>query len=99
MEDNTKRVFVFVVIFLILSSSAEAAVLSGNVKDEKGIELPRATIIIEGTNKGVIADNTGKYSLTLDAGSYSITASYVGYEKQSNQLNLNQNSQQTQDFR
>ena len=88
-------VFVFLVLMLQV---AEAATISGQVKDEQGQGLPRATLRVEGTQKGVIADNDGKYSLTLDAGSYTLTASYVGYEKQSKQVKLNQDSQQKLDF-
>ena len=40
--------------------------VSGRVVDEKGEPLPGATIVIEGTTKGVITDQDGFYSIEVN---------------------------------
>ena len=54
--------------------------LSGVVIDEDRNTLPGATVLVRGTNVGVISDIDGRFSLDLPAGRKLIDVSFIGYE-------------------
>ncbi|MEA1887411.1 MAG: TonB-dependent receptor [Bacteroidota bacterium] len=67
------------------------ALLSGRITSAtSGEPVPGATVIVEGTNKGVISDGNGLYAIQLQAGEvYNLTVSCMGMEKESYILELN----------
>ena len=80
----------FLILSIGLLSSficmAQTDAIEGQIFDAKTKEaLAFATIIIEGTQKGVSADINGKYNISLDFGakaSITLSVSYVGYNVQ-----------------
>ena len=55
-------------ILLFLASTAVHAqkiTITGTVTDEKGVTLPGATVLVKGTNQGVLTDINGKYSIDV----------------------------------
>lgn len=58
--------------------------IKGKITDSQtGESLPSATIVIEGTNRGTISDIRGEYLISgLTEGTHKLTFSYIGYEKQ-----------------
>lgn len=69
----------------------ERYTVSGFVLDEAtGEAMIGTTVQIKGTQNGVITNVYGFYSLTLDRGEYVLLISYVGYEPQEVELDLNQ---------
>ena len=52
--------------------------VSGNVTDENGLPLPSASVIIEGSSRGVATDFDGNFSLEVNEGE-SLIISYIGY--------------------
>lgn len=75
---NKWSVFIaFVLIGYYLSAQSN---ISGTVKDNNGMPVPGANIIIEGTTKGAVADIDGKYVVSnVENGTYVMIASYLGY--------------------
>ncbi len=73
----------FVLIFLLqlASNSTIAAILKGKVTDEHGINLPYATIYLEGTTIGVNANGNGDFELTIQPGLYKVVCQYIGYKQ------------------
>ncbi|MHC1705424.1 MAG: TonB-dependent receptor [Tenuifilaceae bacterium] len=66
--------------------------ISGNVSDENGNPLIGATVIIENTLLGTTTNLNGGFNLTkLKPGKYNIVVSFIGYEKQSIEVNLDRN--------
>ncbi len=67
------------------------ALLSGRITSEtSGEPVPGATVVVEGTNEGVISDGDGFYAIQLQGGrTYNITVSCMGMEKESYILELN----------
>ncbi|MCL6273161.1 TonB-dependent receptor [Muricauda sp. 2012CJ35-5] len=66
--------------------------LSGNVLDtETGETLLGASILVVGSQKGVVSNEYGFYSLTLPSGRYTLRISYIGYEQQELDIDLNSN--------
>jgi hypothetical protein len=67
---------------LSLISQAQNGKINGKIVDAKtGETLPGATVLIEGTTKGVSSDFDGNFSLSgLQAGKYTIIASYITYD-------------------
>ena len=56
--------------------------ISGTVKDNDGMPVPGANIILEGTSKGAVTDIDGKYSVSnIENGTYTMVASYLGYSE------------------
>ena len=55
--------------------------VTGTVNDETGTPLPGATVIVEGTNRGVATDFDGNFSIQASQGEVLIIT-YVGYTDQ-----------------
>ena len=82
----------FILIFITLFSfSQKKYTINGFVKDEAGEELIGATIYIQNLKTGTVTNVYGFYSITLIAGEYIVDYSYMGYEIQTKEINLNQN--------
>lgn len=63
--------------------------IAGRIVDENALPLPGATVIVEGTQMGVTSDVNGFYRINgLNPGKYTLTVSYIGYESQSENLEL-----------
>ncbi len=82
--------FAFIIIFFSINNLSFAGVNSGNnlqdekvvtgvVKDETGVTIPGATIMVPGTTIGTITDIDGKFSIKVPAGSKTIEVRNVGY--------------------
>ncbi|HEY0668511.1 MAG TPA: TonB-dependent receptor, partial [Sphingobacteriaceae bacterium] len=56
--------------------------IQGTVTDKEGIALPGATIIIDGTNRGVISDINGEYSIAVSDQSAVLVFSFLGYNSE-----------------
>jgi TonB-linked SusC/RagA family outer membrane protein len=57
-------------------------VLSGSVKDTKGLSLPGVTVRIKGTTIGTITDNDGQFKLSVPFDAKAIIFSFVGMKTQ-----------------
>ena len=57
-------------VVLMLSSSLIYAQnsISGSVSDESGNPIPGATVVVEGTNMGVVTDFDGNYQIDASTG-------------------------------
>ena len=86
-------------IFLILPFLAfflkvypQTSTVSGYIKDAgSGEALIGATCYVPELQTGVTSNQYGFYSLTLPAGTYKINFSYIGYETQTVQIELQKN--------
>lgn len=54
--------------------------VTGTVKDETGLEIIGASVIVDGTTNGAITDVDGKFSLKDVTPGASINISYIGYQ-------------------
>lgn len=77
-----KILIVNLLFLLVVSSAFSQSVLSGNVKDAKGVGLPYANIGIKGRNTGTVSSLDGKFSLSLGDSLLkdSITFSSIGFK-------------------
>ena len=82
-------------VVLMLSSSLIFAQnsISGSVSDESNNPIPGATVVVEGTNTGVVTDFDGNYQINASAGDQ-LTFSSLGFGSQTitvgnqNQINV-----------
>lgn len=64
------------------------SILSGLVREEKGLPVEGATVLIKGTNKFVLTDAEGKFTISVsDRPPFIIRISYVGFKAQDFQVN------------
>lgn len=81
-----KKFFLFInlMLFGIASSYAQKGSITGTVKDAKNREtLIGCSVLIQGTNKGVITDFDGKFTFkNVAPGNYNLVVSYVSYDRQ-----------------
>jgi hypothetical protein len=79
-------------LFLLATPSVRAqttsARLSGFVYDEAGSPLPGATVRIYRLGKATTAGERGQYELDVPAGTYYVAFSFIGYDRDSVQLNI-----------
>ena len=79
-----KKLYVLVALlgcFALQLSWAQQKSISGTVFDETGAPLPGATIIVEGSSRGVATDFDGNFSIEVSEGE-TLLITYVGYADQ-----------------
>ena len=73
--------------------------LTGTIKEESGVALPGASIVMKGSSTGTTADEKGFFRLDLKkSGSYTIEVSAVGYLSQSKLINVKSGQEITLNF-
>ncbi len=72
----------YLLCLLLLSSHISAQIISGNIKDEGGLPLPGASVVIEEqAGVGTTADANGNYTLTkFKPGNITLVFSFIGFE-------------------
>ncbi|HEX8254440.1 MAG TPA: TonB-dependent receptor [Thermoanaerobaculia bacterium] len=73
---------VWVVVYFILASAAEAATLSGRVLDSTNAPLPGVTIEASGATSAAriaVTDSNGNYSIELQEGTYDVTFRLINF--------------------
>ena len=70
-----------ILLFIILNSFAQQAVLQGNVSDEKtGETIVGASVIIEGTTIGAMTDFDGNFTINnIPPGTHTINCRFISY--------------------
>ena len=56
--------------------------LSGHVTDNKGIALPGVTIVVKGTNIGIISDTNGNFKIQIPSDIKTLQLSFIGMRSQ-----------------
>ena len=86
--------FIFAFILLLVTSTgslfAQNYTVSGVVTDAKtGEYLIGANVYFPALQQGAATDANGSYSIKVEAGKHNITCSYIGYDKITQQINVN----------
>lgn len=84
----TSRLLKLLLIAILPVQLFSQGVLEGMVKDALTGESLIGVNIVYGSGKGTVTDIDGLYSIALAKGSYEITASYVGYETQTQRVEI-----------
>lgn len=98
---STRNIYLVLLLLLYGSSqlAAQSITIVGSVKDEGGIPVYGATVLVRKANKGVITDENGIYKLSgLSNGSVAVEVSYIGYIPQVRTLQLTEGRSHTVDF-
>ena len=82
MKTKFSVVLILLLVLAVQISFAQQKTVSGTVTEESGLPLPGATILNQGTSRGVTTDFDGKYSISVSEGA-TLMISYVGMESQS----------------
>ncbi len=62
--------------------------ISGKITDsESGLPLPGATVVVVGTNAGVVTNLEGLYTLEVPPGGKALQTSFIGYQPQTQEIN------------
>lgn len=85
-----KHLFVnFIILINVLAVNAQQFSLSGYIRDQaSGENLINANIYESNSLTGTISNEYGFYSLSLPKGKHTVTFSYIGYQKQTIELNI-----------
>ncbi|MCL2097339.1 MAG: DUF5686 and carboxypeptidase regulatory-like domain-containing protein [Bacteroidales bacterium] len=86
--------FFFYLLLLILFTpfSAFSQALKGRVQDEKKIGISYASVYIKEVKQGIAANEDGEFELKLPSGKYTIVAQSLGYDVQTIEVQLPQNT-------
>ena len=68
-----------IVLKVIPKEHSKKVKVKGNVKDESGVAMPGATVVIDDTTDGTVTDMDGNFALSVPVGS-SIKISSIGYK-------------------
>lgn len=90
MRGIARQILSFVILFPIVISAQDKYTVSGYIRDaETGETLIAATVInADQPGDGAITNTYGFYSLTLPEGKYRFAYSYLGYQDQFFEINL-----------
>lgn len=77
----SKILSVLVLLAVSLPAMAQRNVITGVVYDESGLPLTGASVIVEGTNRGVTTDSYGKYRIEA-APEEALIFNFLGYRSQ-----------------
>ncbi|WP_026235923.1 TonB-dependent receptor [Echinicola pacifica] len=85
--------FLPLLVLLLMTFAGSAAfgqgAIKGKVKDNQNLSLPGANVIILSLNKMAITDQSGEFVLMgIPEGLHDIQVSYLGYEMQTNQVQV-----------
>jgi TonB-linked SusC/RagA family outer membrane protein len=68
------------VVFSVLQATAQTRTISGTVTDaQDGSPLPGVTVVVKGTNKGVLTNGSGSFQLTDVSPDATLVFSFIGY--------------------
>lgn len=98
---NLKHSSLLILLLTVITFSAiaESGSVTGRITDEKGLPLPGANVVIKGADKASITDVKGYFTIVkVPAGDYSLDVTYIGYESQSQEINVTDNASTTADF-
>ncbi len=83
---SVKSLF-FAIFFLSTTVAFAQQVLTGVVKDAKGVPLPGASVLVRGTSIATSADSAGRFRLTINQEPpFFLRATFVGYKPQDFQI-------------
>ncbi|GAB4285999.1 MAG: TonB-dependent receptor [Ignavibacteriaceae bacterium] len=81
---------ILIFLFRLVVFAQQDVLVSGSVTDsETGKPLINANILINPLKEGTVTDQNGEFSVSLPQGNYEFIFSYVGYESQQVQVDLN----------
>ncbi len=93
MKKHTILLMMFFLRVCLLAAQQEKITLSGYVRDaSSGEELLGASVLVKGTHEGAVTNLYGFYSIHLSKGTHSLQFSYMGYEIQAVDLDLDMNT-------
>lgn len=83
--------FTCLALLISISSYSQAHTLTGKVTDASTKKpMPFVNVTVNNTQIGTATDIDGNYSLTLSPGTHTINFSFIGYEKQSQDITASQ---------
>jgi len=74
-------------LMIAFSSEFIAQNLNGAVLDAKGMPLPGASVVADGSN-GQFTNSDGRFNLSLSAGTHQVNFSYIGYVAQTKTITM-----------
>lgn len=84
---------IFILFSIPIYGQNSHLTISGKVvSSQKNVPLENCNIYIEEIGKGTATDSSGYYKLELTEGSYNLTFSYIGFESEKHEINLQNNS-------
>jgi TonB-linked SusC/RagA family outer membrane protein len=87
MKKSILQTFILGMFFLFTVSSFAQVNVRGTVKSDTGELLPGVSIVVKGTNTGVITDLDGNYSISVPDAQSVLVFSFVGMQTQEVQVN------------
>ena len=82
MKNSSKFLLLWLVgILLSVQGFAQSLTVKGNVKDNTGMGVIGANILVKGTTNGTITDFDGNFTLSANKGDI-IVISFIGYKTQ-----------------
>lgn len=92
-----RKIKILILLFACAIGSIKAQekfTLNGYVKDaQNGEELLSVTVYVDEIQNGVVSNNYGFYSITLPAGQYTVSYSFIGFEKFTQKVDLNKDTE------
>ncbi|MEN0048824.1 MAG: TonB-dependent receptor, partial [Bacteroidota bacterium] len=94
------RILLCTLLFAICTHlTAQKASIKGTITDVEGVSMPGVNLLLDKAQQGTVSDADGNFEFTnLDAGTYTLTTSFIGYQTQSQKINLVAGQQLILDF-
>jgi len=87
--------FILSLVLLTAKAQRKYAFLSGTIKDDNGMIIPKASIAVLGNSNGIVADDSGYYKIKVPAEkSFAIIFSHTGYATLQKVFYLSENEEE-----
>lgn len=69
-------------VLMNITVNAQTKTVTGNIKDEQGIEMPGVNIRVKSATNGTVSDSKGNYTIKLPSNEATLVFSFQGYQSQ-----------------
>lgn len=69
-------------VLMNITVNAQTKTVTGNIKDEQGIEMPGVNIRVKSATNGTVSDGKGNYTIKLPSNEATLVFSFQGYQSQ-----------------
>ncbi|EOR95239.1 TonB-dependent receptor [Arcticibacter svalbardensis MN12-7] len=86
-----KHCLIITLFLFVAHAQAQGVIIKGTVRDEQGVTLPGASVLLSGTDKGTVTNTNGVFSINVPGDAAILVFTYLGFDEQRIKVGLDRN--------